>query len=48
MIDRRFFLKLTGFVAAAAAFRALPVVAQGDAAGELVRAGCLQLVECWR
>jgi hypothetical protein len=29
MIDRRFFLKLTGFVAAASAFNALPVAAQG-------------------
>ena len=33
MIDRRFFLKLTGFVAAASAFRALPVAAQGRADG---------------
>jgi hypothetical protein len=31
MIDRRFFLKLTGFVAAATALDALPVAAQGDA-----------------
>jgi hypothetical protein len=29
MIDRRFFLKLTGFVAAATALDALPVAAQG-------------------
>jgi len=33
MIDRRFFLKLTGFVAAAGALRALPVAAQGLAEG---------------
>ena len=33
MIDRRFFLKLTGFVAAAGAFRTLPVAAQGLAEG---------------
>ena len=29
MMDRRFFLKLTGFVAAASAFGALPAAAQG-------------------
>jgi hypothetical protein len=43
-MDRRFFLKLTGFVAAAGAFEVLPVAAQGltDTTGPGAEGGGLQ------